>query len=288
VRAVLHDLARARLAEGAAVPAICCYGASTAVSVVEAAEAAGLPVVVLVPPALAATAEGPRTIRAMRAIADSAGVPVSVQLDHATSQDLIETALDAGADAVLADGSRLPAEQNAAFVRAIREMAGPGVTIEAELGSIAGHEDRASDLDPDTAGMTDPSEVAEFVRRSGCDLLAVAVGNVHGRYRGRPLLDRARLTRIREACSVPLVLHGASGLPSSDLISAGATGIGKVNINAELRRIVVDIIQDRLGPAKEAGDDVAALSEARARATRQFATAILRRLAGDPTPQETP
>jgi tagatose 1,6-diphosphate aldolase GatY/KbaY len=128
---------------GAAVPVVSCYGASTAVSVAEAAEAAGLPVVVLVPPVPAAAVEGPR---AMGATADSAAVPVSVQLDHASDPHLIAAALRAGVDAVLADGSTLPPEENAAFVRTIRELGGPGVTIEAELGGIAGHEDRANDL----------------------------------------------------------------------------------------------------------------------------------------------
>lgn len=281
MRTVLHQITRERLAMGAAVPAITCYGASTAVSVVEAAEAAGFPVVVLVPPTLAAAAEGVRTIRAMRAIADAAAVPVSVQLDHATDPHLIAAALRAGVDAVLADGSKLPSEDNAAFVRTIRELGGPGVTIEAELGSIAGKEDRAIELDPDSAGMTDPDEVAEFVDRSGCDLLAVAVGNVHGRYRGRPLIDRVRLARIREVSHVPLVLHGASGLPREDLACSGASGIGKVNVNTELRGVVLDVLEAGLAEAREAGDDVAALAQARASATRQFATSVLRRLAGD-------
>lgn len=281
MRRLLHDVARERLAVGAAVPAITCYGASTAVSVVEAAETAGLPVVLLVPPVLAAAVEGGRTIRAMRAVADSAAVPVSVQLDHTTEPHLIAASLRAGVDAVLVDGSRLSFEQNAAFVRATRELAEPGVTIEAELGSIAGDEDRASDLDPDAAGMTDPDVVAEFINRSCCDLLAVAVGNVHGRYRGRPLIDRARLARVRETSRVPLVLHGASGLPREDLARAGASGIGKVNVNTELRGVVLDVLEAGLAGAREAGDDVAALAHVRAGATRQLTTSMSRLLAGD-------
>jgi tagatose 1,6-diphosphate aldolase GatY/KbaY len=279
MRAALHQIVRERLARCAAVPAITCYGASTAVSVVEAAETAGLPVVVLVPPRLSAATEGLRTIRAMRAIADSAAVPVSVQLDHATDPHLIEAALGAGVDAVLADGSNLPSADNAAFVRTIRELSGPDITVEAELGSIAGDEDRATAIDPDAAGMTDPGEVAEFVERSGCDLLAVAVGNVHGRYRGRPLIDRPRLALIHAVSPVPLVLHGASGLPQDDLVRAGSAGIGKVNVNTELRGAVLEALEEGLVPAREAGDDVAALTEARADATRRLTTSVLRRLA---------
>ncbi|VVJ21580.1 Fructose-bisphosphate aldolase class II (EC [Amycolatopsis camponoti] len=280
MRASLRETARERLTDNAAVAAITCYGASTAVSVVEAAEAEGSPVVLLVPPSLPAAVEGLRTIRAMRAIADSAAVPVSVQLDHASDAAIIAVALEAGVDAVLADGSKLSHEDNAAFVRSIRRLAGPDLTLEAELGSILGHEDRALDLDPDTAGMTDPADVAGFVDQSGCDLLAVAVGNVHGRYRGRPLIDRDRLARIRVASAVPLVLHGASGLPREDLAAAGASGVGKVNVNTELRGVVLDAIETRLPQVRKDGDDVATLAQVRGTATRDLTTSILRRLAG--------
>jgi tagatose 1,6-diphosphate aldolase GatY/KbaY len=129
--------------------------------------------------------------------------------------------------------------------------------------------------------MTDPDVVAEFIDRSCCDLLAVAVGNVHGRYRGRPLIDRARLARVREASRLPLVLHGASGLPREDLARAGASGIGKVNVNTELRGVVLDVLEAGLAGAREAGDDVAALAHVRAGATRQLTTSMSRLLAGD-------
>ncbi|WP_457253630.1 class II fructose-bisphosphate aldolase [Pedococcus sp. P5_B7] len=280
MRSSLHDVARQQLAQGAAVPAITCYDASTAVSVVEAAETAGFPVVLLVPPVVAGSTEGVRTIRALCAIADAAQVEVVVQLDHATDLQLIEVAIKAGADAVLADGSSKPLRDNAAFVRAARDLCGLDVTVEAELGNIAGDEDRSVEVDPASAGKTNPDDVAEFVALSGCDLLAVAVGNVHGRYRGEPLIDRDRLERIRAASVVPLVLHGASGLPREDLARAGSVGIGKVNINTELRGVVLDAIAAGLAPAREAGDDVWALTGARAQATRDFTTSVGQLLAG--------
>lgn len=284
MRTHLREIAAARLADGAAIPAITCYGASTAVSVVAAADAAELPVVLLVPPNLAVATEGSRTIRAMRAIADAAEVPVSVQLDHATDPNVIMDALRAGVDAVLADGSKLPLAENAAFVRSVRALAGPDITVEAELGSLPGDEDRAVDVDPDAAAMTDPDTVAEFVELSTCDLLAVAVGNVHGRYRGKPLIDRDRLARIRKLSPVPLVLHGASGLPSDDLVRAGASGIAKVNINTELRGAVLEVIQAGIAGARAAGDNVLELSQARAAVTRSFTEDVLRRLAGSSRP----
>lgn len=232
--------------------------------------------------------EGARTVACLRAVADAAAVPVSVQLDHATDLHLITIALRAGVDAVLADGSRLTAERNAAFVRTARELSGPGVTVEAELGSILGDEDRSLDVDPDAGGMTDPDDVAEFVDRSGCDLLAVAIGNLHGRYRGRPQIDQTRLARIREVSRVPLVLHGASGLPAVDLAHAGVSGIGKVNVNTELRGVVLDVLDAELATARGSGDDVATLTQARARATRQFATSLSRLLAGGVDLEDSP
>jgi tagatose 1,6-diphosphate aldolase GatY/KbaY len=104
--------------------------------------------------------------------------------------------------------------------------------------------------------MTDPDVVAEFI-------------------------DRARLARVREASRVPLMLHGAWGLPREDLARAGASGIGKVSVNTELRGVVLDVLEARLAGAREAGDDVAALAHVRAGATRQLTTSMSRLLAGD-------
>ena len=217
----------------------------------------------------------------MRAVADDAAVPVSVQLDHAVDLHLIESALNEGVDAVLADGSTLSFSENAAFVRRVVEIAGSGVTVEAELGSIAGDEDRSVGADPDAAGLTDPAQVADFVELSRCHLLAVAVGNVHGRYRGEPSIRWTELAQIRAVSTVPLVMHGASGLPREDLARAGGSGIGKVNVNTELRGVVLDVLEASLPGARESGDDVALLSQAAAAATRQFTTAIAGLLAGN-------
>ena len=218
----------------------------------------------------------------MREVANSAIVPVSVPFDHARDPYLIAGALRAGVDAVLADVSKLPAEENAAFVRSVRDLADADVTIEAELGGIAGNEDRSTDRDPDSSCLTDPDEVAEFVDRSSCDLLAVAVGNVHGRYRGTPMIDRARLARIQDLSRVPLVLYGASGVPREDLARAGASGTGKVNVNTELRGVVLDVLEAGLARARQTGD-VATLTWARAEATPQLTTSMSRLRAGDLT-----
>ncbi|WP_432492863.1 class II fructose-bisphosphate aldolase [Kineococcus auxinigenes] len=283
MRARLDELVAGRLAVGAALPALSCYEFGTALAVVAAAEDAGVPVALLVPPAAARGRDGSRLIAALRTLADGASVPVSVQLDHATDVGLVLEAVAAGADAVLADGSKLPLEDNAALVARVRELtAGSGTVVEAELGDIAGDEDRA--LSVHAAGGTDPELVAGFVAASGAQLLAVSVGNVHGRYAGEPRLDWPLVAAVRERCPVPLALHGASGLPEGDLARAGAAGLGKVNVNTELRAAVLDATQELLPRARAAGDDVLTLEAARRAAAHRFTGSLLRTLT--PAPQD--
>ncbi|GAA4373232.1 class II fructose-bisphosphate aldolase [Paeniglutamicibacter cryotolerans] len=252
--AVLRD----RLADGAAVPALTCYDFTTAQAVVGAAEAAGSPVVLLVAPASAAGVPGLRFITALRTLADAATVPVIVQLDHARDRELIRAAVSAGASAVLADGSHLPEARNAAFVAAVVADVGHLVAVEAELGALPGDEDDATAAESSApAGMTDPARVARFLAASGADLLAVSIGNVHGFYTGDPQLDWKLLAALRTAAGdVPLVLHGASGIPETDLARAGTVGIGKVNINTELRTRTLADLADALPAIREAGQNM--------------------------------
>ncbi|MEU4673052.1 class II fructose-bisphosphate aldolase [Amycolatopsis sp. NPDC023774] len=262
MRAALDELVARRLAEHAAVPAFTCYGADTALAVVSAAEDLALPVILLVAPSSAAADRGPRLIRTLRGIADDSTVPVCVQLDHAKDDVLIRDAIEAGADAVLADGSHLPPDENATFVRTVRTLAArDGVVVEAELGSIPGTEDHAATHTADDTGKTDPDLVRSFLGASGAQLLACGVGNVHGRYRGVPTIDWPLLARIRaNAGAVPLVLHGASGLPAKDLRACGAAGVGKVNVNTELRTAMLAAVEDRIGPARADGEDMLTLT----------------------------
>ena len=251
-----------------------------------AAEESGRPAILLVPPKTAGGAGGLKLISALRGLADAAAVPVLVQLDHASDPVLILGAVEAGADAVLADGSTLPPQANAGFVAGVvRCLAGRGITVEAALGALPGDEDdagAAAAADP-TAGMTDPALVAEFLAASGAELLAVAVGNVHGNYRGEPKLDWDRLAAARaRAGGVPLVLHGASGLPAADLRGAAAAGIGKVNINTELRTATLAAVEDTLPSMRAAGENMLGLLASWTAAADTTAGWALRLLAGAP------
>ncbi len=238
----------------------------------------------------AAAATGPKLIRMLRHIADDAAVEVCVQLDHAKDEALIRRGIEAGADSVLADGSHLPPAANAGFVRKVREFAAPlGVMVEAELGSVPGAEDRATAQGADTAGKTDPATVRPFLAASGAQLLACGAGNVHGRYRGVPALDWRLLAAVRDqAGPVPLVLHGASGLPEADLRAAPAAGIGKVNLNTELRTAMLLTIDREIAGCRAAGEDMLTLSGAVADAAAGVARDVLSLLAVSPKPNGKP
>lgn len=260
MRANMLDVVTTALDARTAVPALSTYDFATAQAVVEASERADRPVILLVPSKAAAGTGGRRFVTALRHLADDAATPVCVQLDHAVDLGLIEQAAAAGADAVLADGSALPAAENAELVARARDVVGPGVVLEGELGSLPGTKDTARTTGP--GGMTDPDEVPGFLAASRADLLAVAVGNVHGHYQGIPRLHWGRLEQICEAAGrTPLVLHGASGIPETMLVRAPLAGIGKVNINTELRAAIFATLADRCEERRSQGLDLWALLE---------------------------
>jgi tagatose 1,6-diphosphate aldolase GatY/KbaY len=167
--------------------------------------------------------------------AHTSTAPVGVHLDHSRDLAEIEECTKAGYSSVMADVSPLPFEDDIALTRAAVAIAHPaGVWVEEELGAIPGDEDVSTDATPPQT-MTDPVGAAEFVERTGVDAPAVAVGNVHGLTSTPMSLDLQRLTAIQSAVPVPLVLHGASGLPHQQLSAAIDCGVAKVNINTELR-----------------------------------------------------
>lgn len=239
-------------AAGRAVGAFTCYDLLGFEAVVRAAEARAAPAIVLVGPASFAARGGERVLAAFRAAAAQAQVPVLIQLDHAGDRELIDRAAAAGVDAVMADGSRLPYEQNLAFSAAVAEELRPlGIAVEAELGRVEGDEDLAAQA----AGgaLTDPDEAAAFCSASGVDCLAVSIGNVHGHYASTPVLDWERLKRLQGA-GAPLSLHGASGLADADVSRAVSLGIAKVNVNTELRAAYFGALGPGLGARAEALD----------------------------------
>jgi tagatose 1,6-diphosphate aldolase GatY/KbaY len=248
VLAPFRELLEERRAAGAAVGAFTCYDVTTALGVIRAAEARNDPVILLLGDASFTGRDGRLLALALLAVAREARVPACVQLDHASDRELIAAALEGGLGAVMADGSRLPLDENTEFVRAIRDVAGVA-GLEAELGHIEGGEDVAAAAS--AGAFTDPDVAAAFVAATGADCLAVSVGNVHGRYATTPDLDWGRLAAIRQRVDVPLSLHGASGLPDADVRRAIQLGISKLNVNTELRARYLDELERRLPDVRD-------------------------------------
>jgi len=148
-------------------------------------------------------------------LAKNVKVPVVFHLDHGKDAKLVERAIKSGLyTSVMIDASALPYEENVKVTKRIVALAHPrGVSVEAELGAIAGIEDFVS-VEAKDAHLTNPEQAVEFVRETGCDALAVAIGTAHGafKFKGETVLDIVRLKKIKKLVRVPLVLHGASGV----------------------------------------------------------------------------
>ncbi|MFU8875042.1 class II fructose-bisphosphate aldolase [Micromonospora sp. SL4-19] len=189
---------------------------------------------------------GPVTA-AVAAVAASAAVPVGLHLDHVTSEALLHRAPAHGYTSVMYDASDKPHTANvAATLVAARFAHEHGMWIEAELGTVAG-KDGAPPLPAHAPGArTDPDEAAAYVAATGVDALAVAVGSSHAMTDRTAILDHQLITALHHAVSVPLVLHGSSGVPDQQLRQAVAAGMVKVNIGTALNISYTQAIRDFL------------------------------------------
>ena len=203
-------------------------------AVVAAAEELRSPVIMQTTPSTVKYANLNYFYENVKVAAQESSVPVVIHLDHGNSFELAMQAYRTGYTSIMIDGSHEVFEDNIALTSAVVKACHPGeVPIEAELGKVGGKED---DLDGGEGDpYTNPQEAAEFVERTGIDSLAVAIGTAHGVYKGVPKLDFSRLSEIRKAVSIPLVLHGTSGVPDEDVAECIKRGICKVNYATDLR-----------------------------------------------------
>lgn len=171
---------------------------------------------------------------AINAMAEAAHVPVATVLDHGVSYEDCVRAIRLGCTSVMYDGSSLPMKENIRITKAVVEAAHPaGVSVEAEIGHVGGDEGgaTASGAEVDESQYSTPEEAVYFAEQTGVDALAVAIGTVHGTFKGTPKLDINRLQEIKKAVgTLPLVLHGGSGLSVEQFRLAIANGINKINI----------------------------------------------------------
>ncbi len=230
---------------GFAVGAFNVYNLEGAKAVVQAAEQEHLPVIIQIHPK--SILAGSKALPALcLAAAKEATVLVSVHLDHSDSEDAIRASLTAGIRSVMADGSSLKFDMNVIFTRqCVKNVHSAGGFVEGELGRLSGTEEGLT-ISEYEARYTNPEQAYEFCIETGLDALAICIGNVHGKYLREPELDFGRLSSIKEAVSVPLVLHGGSGLPENTVRRAIELGVRKLNVNTELRNAYLGSLRDSL------------------------------------------
>lgn len=200
-------------------------------AILDAAEQKGVPVILMVMPM---SVEGPEAERFMSYVVKrcrESSVPVALHLDHSPTYEHCVKAIHLGCTSVMFDGSSLPYEENVAITKKVIDVAHAcGVTVEAEIGHVAGHEGNMLDGNvADESAFTTVEEAKRFYEDTGVDCLAVAIGTVHGVYKGTPHLDLERLQEIRDALPIPIVIHGGSGLVEKDYKGMVAHGANKIN-----------------------------------------------------------
>ncbi|SDK19947.1 tagatose 1,6-diphosphate aldolase GatY/KbaY [Paenibacillus sp. ov031] len=181
---------------------------------------------------------------AAKTAADLTDIPIALHLDHCTDFSTIIRCIRAGYTSVMIDASMYPFEENVNLTRKVMEVAqASGVNVEAELGKVGGVEDDIV-VEEQHASLADPEDCVQFVERTGVTTLAPAIGTAHGIYKGQPNIDFERIETIANRVSVPLVLHGGSGIPAEQIHRAVALGMSKVNIATELRIAFSEAIKD--------------------------------------------
>ena len=221
-------------------------------AIIAAAEELQAPVMIQTTPSTVKYASLQMFVAMVTAEASKASVPVCLHLDHGNSFELAVQAMKAGYTSVMIDGSAKDFEGNIDISKQVADVANAlSVPVEAELGKVGGKED---DLEAEADTNTNPQEAKEFVERTGVTTLAIAIGTAHGFYAGTPVLDKKRVSEIRELVSIPLVLHGASGLSDEEVKECVERGICKVNFATELRKAYTDACKKLLEEKPETYD----------------------------------
>jgi tagatose 1,6-diphosphate aldolase GatY/KbaY len=207
-------------------------------AIIEAAEELNAPVLVQTTPGTLKYAPPSAFAGLVSRLARGVKAPIALHLDHGNSIALAEQCAREGYTSLMIDGSLLPFNSNVTLTRSVVAMA-CDLPVEAELGTVGGKEDD-HEAKPQ---YTDPAEAADFVERTGISSFAVAIGTAHGVYKGIPKLDIERLSEIRKVVSIPLVLHGTSGVPHDQVRACIERGICKVNYATELRIAFSDAVK---------------------------------------------
>lgn len=222
-----------------ALGGFCLWTYAYGMSIAEVAQRLNLPMLYIIGDAEVKFFGGEKNaVAAARTIANNVDVPVILHADHFREFESIQRAIEAGFKSVMIDASSYEFNENVERTARVVEYAHKaGVSVEGELGKIAGCEQKLS-VDEAEAMQTDPDEAALFVEQTGIDILALSIGTVHGEYRFPPKINIPRLKKIYEKVSIPLVMHGGSGTPEEKVAEAVNYGITKLNLATDLVKTV--------------------------------------------------
>lgn len=227
---------------GYAIPHFNVWNAEMLMGVIDAAEELRAPIIISFGTGFVGNTSFEDFSKMMVSMAQKATVPVITHWDHGRSMEIVQNAYEHGMNSVMRDASAYDFEENICLTKEVVDyFHSLGVPVEAELGHVGNetiYEEALADYH-----YTDPSQAAEFVERTGCDSLAVAIGNQHGVYTSEPQINFEVLEEVRKNVSVPLVLHGASGIGDEDIKKAISLGITKINIHTELCQAAMDAVR---------------------------------------------
>ena len=183
----------------------------------------------------------------LKALAEKLPIPVGIHLDHGPSVDEAVRCLRYGFTSVMYDGSALPLEENIANTKEVVAAAHAcGVSVEGEIGVIGQAVDGPEGLKNDGVGLANPDHCEQFVKETGVDCFAAAIGNAHGLYTREPELRFDLLMEIEKRTGIPLVLHGGTGIPEDDIHKAITMGVTKINFSTVMRKGCIETLTETL------------------------------------------
>ncbi|MBI9104589.1 MAG: class II fructose-bisphosphate aldolase [Spirochaetales bacterium] len=216
-------------------------------AIIEAAKELNAPVIVEAAQSEIDYMDGYAFTAIVRALAERKPIPVGIHLDHGPSYEEAVRCFRYGFTSVMYDGSALPLEDNIANTKKVVEAAHAcGVSVEGEIGVIGQAEDGPEGPQNDNFGLADPDECERFVKETGVDCFAAAIGNAHGLYKKEPELRFDLLAEVEKRCQVPLVLHGGTGIPEADLRKAITMGVSKINFSTVMRKGCIETLTETL------------------------------------------
>lgn len=234
-----------------AIAAFNIHNLETIQAVVEGATELNSPVIIATTPGTLRHAGIENVAAIVKALSLKTPIPIALHMDHCPSFGTIVSCIQNGYTSVMIDGAHHEYAENVELVQAVVRMAhAVGVQVEGEIGKIGGVEDDLFVNEADAA-FTVPSEAKRFAEDTGIDTIAVAIGTAHGMYKGEPKLDFDRIEEIAGLVDIPIVLHGASGVPDASVKKAIALGMAKVNIATELKNPMVAAIRESLNNPDE-------------------------------------